>query len=205
MASEQKKERLRVSVSHSVEVKPLGTVHLPIYLSWENLRFQVPDPQNKGEIKTILHGLNGHVKPGELVAIIGPSGSGKSSLLNCIAGRNVEGVKGDINFNGVPRPKNYARFTGYVVQDVLYFNSLTVKEVLTFAADLKLPTSVPKRVKRQRIDDIINELDLTHCQDTQIGEIGKGISGGERRRLAIGLEIINEPSLLLLDEPTSGM
>ena len=88
---------------------------LPIYVSWENLTFKVPDKQNKeekGAIKTILHGLNGHVKPGELVAIIGPSGSGKSSLLNCIAGRNVEGVTGSVNFNGIPRPSNFARFTG---------------------------------------------------------------------------------------------
>ena len=94
---------------------------------------------------------------------------------------------------------------GYVVQDVLYFNSLTVREVLTFVADLKLPVSVGKAEKQRRIERIINDLDLNSCQDTQIGEIGQGISGGERRRLAIGLEIINEPSLLLLDEPTSGL
>ena len=190
---------------HSVNELETGIVRLPIYVSWENLTFKVPDPHNKGQIKTILHGLNGHVKPGELVAIIGPSGSGKSSLLNCIAGRNVEGVTGAINFNNVPRPSNYARFTGYVVQDVLYFNSLTVREVLKFTADLKLPTTISKEIKKQRIDDIINDLDLQHCENTQIGEIGKGISGGERRRLAIGLEMINEPSFLLLDEPTSGL
>lgn len=200
------------NVSKPLTVKSVSTpmngdmLKLPIYLSWENLTFEVPDKQNKenkGAMKTILHGLNGHVKPGELVAIIGPSGSGKSSLLNCIAGRNIDGVAGKVNFNGIPRPENFSRFTGYVVQSQLYFNSLTVREVLTFAADLKLPTSVSKQDKKIRIENIINELDLNSCKDTQIGEIGQGISGGERRRLAIGLEILNEPSLLLLDEPTS--
>lgn len=89
---------------------------LNIYVSWENLRFEVPDPQDKkAPKKVILHGLTGHVKPGELVAVIGPSGSGKSSFLNCIGGRTVEGVTGKIRFNGVKRPSNFARFSGKVV------------------------------------------------------------------------------------------
>ena len=201
---EEQKGHLLSPVENEVFVtEATGTKQLPIYVSWENLRFEVPGSE-KGKSKTILKNLNGHIKPGELIGIIGPSGSGKSSLLNCIAGRNIDGVTGKILFNGIPRPRNFARFTGYVVQDLLFFESLTVKEVLKFCGDLKLPSSMPKNEKKQRVNSIITDLDLSNCQDTQIGQVGKGISGGERRRLAIGLEIINDPCLLLLDEPTSG-
>ena len=88
--------------------------------------------------------------------------------------------------------------------DDLYFQSLTVYETLRFSANLKLPKSMGKQEKLKRVNDIIDELDLNKCKDTIIGIVGAGISGGERRRLAIGLEILNQPSLLL-DEPTSGL
>jgi len=178
---------------------------LDIYVSWKNLSFSVPDPKDKNKNKIILENLNGCVKPGELIAVIGPSGSGKSSFLNCIAGRNIQGVTGQIAFNDVARPTNFARFTGYVIQDDLYFQSLTVRETLQFAASLKLPRSLSKQERHDRVTEIVEELDLQKCADTVIGAIGAGISGGERRRLAIGLEILNNPSLLLLDEPTSGL
>ena len=108
---------------------------LNIYISWKNLSFSVPHPKNSKLTKYILHDLSGHVSPGELVAVIGPSGSGKSSFLNCIAGRNIDGVTGDILFNNVQRPTNFARFTGYVIQDDMYFESLTVRETLKFSAN----------------------------------------------------------------------
>ncbi len=89
--------------------------------------------------------------------------------------------------------------------DDLYFESLTVYETLTFAAHLKLSNNIfTKQQRIQRVNDIIDELDLHKCKDTIIGIVGKGISGGERRRLAIGLALLNKPSLLMLDEPTSG-
>eukprot|EP01084_Bolivina_argentea_P270776 460506_1 len=178
---------------------------LKIYVSWTNLSFKVADPKNKKKTKIILNDLNGCAQPGQLIAIIGPSGSGKSSFLNCISGRVIDGVDGEVLFNNVPRPQNFARFTGYVIQDDLYFQSLTVRETLKFSANLKLPTTLSKKQRMQRVVDIIDELDLNKCADTIIGNIGAGISGGERRRLAIGLEILNRPSLLLLDEPTSGL
>jgi ABC-type multidrug transport system ATPase subunit len=92
-----------------------------------------------------------------------------------------------------------------VTQDDAFFAPLTVSEALGFTAKLKLPETVSAQQRAKLCDEVIEALDLHKCCNTRIGEVGAGISGGERRRLAIAMQIINEPSLLLLDEPTSGL
>ena len=84
---------------------------------------------------------------------------------------------------------------------------LTVSEALLFAARLRLPEYVPDAEKRQRVDDVIEQLSLTHVRDSRIGgraSHARGISGGEMRRVSIGLELVSSPDVLILDEPTSG-
>jgi ABC-type multidrug transport system ATPase subunit len=92
---------------------------------------------------------------------------------------------------------------GFVTQDDVLFPQLTVEETLVFAAFLRLPARMSKQQKRDRVDAIISELNLERCRHTKIGgAFVRGVSGGERKRTSIGYEILVDPSLLLLDEPT---
>lgn len=179
-----------------------------IFLSWEDVRYVVTEEKKQ---KTILHGVSGSVAPGEMMAIMGPSGCGKSSLLNILAQRRGEddGATGKLNINGEQYPESFRRLSGYVTQDFQFFEFLTVRETLTIAARLTLPSSVPSKEKLARVDKLLAELDLTNAAETMIGsptrpDLG-GISGGERRRLCIAMELMNDPPLLFLDEPTSGL
>lgn len=96
--------------------------------------------------------------------------------------------------------------SAYVLQDDLFFPMLTVEETLTFAAELRLPRTLPKFENTKIIEDLIDQLDLWKAAKTRIGDEGhRGVSGGERRRVSIGIGIIHDPILLFLDEPTSGL
>lgn len=154
----------------------------------------------------------GIAKSGELLAILGSSGAGKTTLLNSLAFRSPPGVKissGAIRaLNGVPVDAKAMRSRcAYVQQDDLFIGSLTAKEHLIFQAILRMGKSVPYRQKLQRVNEVITELSLGKCADVIIGIPGivKGLSGGERKRLAFASEALTDPSLLLCDEPTSGL
>ncbi|OLY83949.1 ABC transporter G family member 22 [Smittium mucronatum] len=159
--------------------------------------------------KTILSGVNATLKGGELVAIIGSSGAGKTTLLNIISGRIVGGtVAGQILYNGEPRNKRtFRRDVAYVEQDDLMYPTLTAKETIGYAAKFRLPNDeFSPQQKEQRVEDTIRSLRLTKSENTFIGDDRlKGLSGGERKRVSIGMEIVTEPKVLILDEPTSGL
>ena len=161
--------------------------------------------------KQILHNLSGSVAPGEMLAIMGPSGCGKSSLLNILSTRRGEddGATGELKINGASYPDSFRRLSGYVTQDFQFFEYLTVRETLTIAAKLTLPSSQGTAEKLARVEKLLSELDLTRASETMIGSPtnpeNPGISGGERRRLCIAMELMNNPPLLFLDEPTSGL
>ena len=90
------------------------------------------------------------------------------------------------------------------MQDDIIFRYFSVREALTFAARLKL--KIPVEEQDKRVDKLIKELGLDHCADSQVGSVlKKVISGGERKRTAIGVELITDPNVILLDEPTSGL
>ncbi|KAJ1723199.1 hypothetical protein LPJ53_002461 [Coemansia erecta] len=175
-------------------------------LSWSNLNYDV---KTKAGIRRVLHDISGEVYPGELVAIMGSSGAGKTTLLNVLSGR-VQGGRlyGDIKFNGDKRnPHNFKRMVAYVEQDDLLFAPLTVNETLTTSAKLRLPdTKYSSDEKRERVDTVMRQLRLTHVRDSPIGGYGaRGVSGGERKRVSIGVELVTDPSILVLDEPSSGL
>ncbi|XP_065544855.1 broad substrate specificity ATP-binding cassette transporter ABCG2 isoform X3 [Lathamus discolor] len=156
--------------------------------------------------KEVLRDVNGIMRPG-LNAILGPTGSGKTSLLDILAARkNPEGLSGDILINGAPQPANFKCTSGYVVQDDVVMGTLTVRENLKFSAALRLPKSVKECEKNERVNQIINELGLSKVADSKVGtQFTRGVSGGERKRTSIGMELIIDPDILFLDEPTTGL
>jgi ATP-binding cassette subfamily G (WHITE) protein 2 len=95
---------------------------------------------------------------------------------------------------------------GYVVQDDILSGTLTVRENLTFSANVRLSASVSMEERQERVHRIITELGLEACADTRIGtEFLRGVSGGERKRTCIGMELVLSPKILFLDEPTTGI
>lgn len=177
-------------------------------ISCHNLQYAVKTGGRctKGDELEILKGITGVYEPG-MNAILGPTGSGKTSLLDILAGRKDKaGIKGEVLINGNDLPSNFKCCSGYVVQDDVVMGTLTVRENLAFSAALRLPSSISRKEKRNRVDDIIDELGLNDCKDTQVGTVfTRGVSGGERKRTNVGMELIIKPTVLFLDEPTTGL
>lgn len=155
----------------------------------------------------LLHKITGYAPKGCITAVMGPSGAGKSTLLDGLAGRIASGsLKGRVSWDGMEmNPSLIKRASAYIMQDDRLFPMLTVYETLLFAADFRLGP-VSNAEKKQRVEKLIEQLGLSSCRNTYIGDEGtRGVSGGERRRVSIGVDIIHGPSLLFLDEPTSGL
>lgn len=162
--------------------------------------------------RPILNKAFGSAKPGECMAILGSSGAGKSTLLDILACKNKSGfISGDIYVNGkkLVTKKEFDIFKnsiGFVNQDDIMIPTLTVYETVLNSALLRLPNSMPFEVKQAKVLQILSELKISHIKDMLIGSgIERGISGGEKRRVAIACELVTSPSILFLDEPTSGL
>ncbi|XAR73422.1 Taurine-transporting ATPase [Bertholletia excelsa] len=176
-----------------------------IYLTWKDLWVTVPD--KKGGRRGILQGVTGYVEPGEVLAIMGPSGCGKSTLLDALAGRLGSNTRqtGDILVNGRKQALSFGT-SAYVTQDDTLMTTLTVKEAVYYSAQLQLPDSMSRSEKKERAEATIREMGLQDAMNTRIGGwTSKGLSGGQKRRVSICIEILTRPKLLFLDEPTSGL
>ncbi|XP_058096886.1 ABC transporter G family member 1-like [Magnolia sinica] len=194
------------------EVKPvkwdtiqLGSEDNGIFLTWEDL--WVTASNGKAGSIGILQGLTGYAQPGEVLAIMGPSGCGKSTLLDALAGRLGSNTRqsGEILING--RKQTLAFGTSvYVTQDDTLMATLMVREAVYYSAQLQLPDSMPRWEKRERAETTIREMGLQDAMNTRIGGWAtKGLSGGQKRRVSICIEMLTRPKLLYLDEPTSGL
>ncbi|CAD5172620.1 unnamed protein product [Musa acuminata subsp. malaccensis] len=141
------------------------------------------------------------------MAIMGPSGSGKSTLLDSLAGRLGRNVvlTGRVLLNGKKRRLDYG-VVAYVRQENVFLGTLTVRETITYSAHLRLPATMSMKEVASVVEGMIEEMGLHDCADRAIGNWHlRGISGGEKKRLSIALEILMRPRLLFLDEPTSGL
>ncbi|CAG9466909.1 unnamed protein product [Pedinophyceae sp. YPF-701] len=174
-------------------------------ICWSDL--WVSTVNGKGERKDILKGVSGYVEPQHMLAIMGPSGCGKTTLLDTLAGRltgNVD-VTGTMLVNGEPVSLAYGK-AAYVTQDDVLMGTLTVRETMLYAARVRLPSSISSADKEKIVDEVLAELGLTEAGATWVGNwFLRGISGGQRRRVSIGVELITSPRILFLDEPTSGL
>ncbi|MBN2790265.1 MAG: ATP-binding cassette domain-containing protein [Candidatus Delongbacteria bacterium] len=144
---------------------------------------------------------------GDLIAVMGPSGCGKSTLLNIING-NYKPSQGDVSLDNIDLHENYAflkNFMGFVPQDDLLFDNLTVYENLFYNAKLRNPGK-KKEILVSHVDKVLKDINLFEKKNTKVGNaLDKTLSGGERKRLNIGLELLADSEVLLLDEPTSGL
>ena len=181
-----------------------------ISVGFSDLSYAVPiqptsNVKDAAKSLTILHSISGTFLPGKMSALMGPSGSGKTSLLDCLAGRKNAGeITGNIMFNGKkPKISDYRRLVGYVEQFDTLVGELTVEQMLAYTAALKLPSSTTSEERRERVNEVITRLDLEVCRHTVIGSaLVRGISGGQAKRVNIGLAMITRPKILFLDEPT---
>lgn len=158
--------------------------------------------------KTLLDDISFSIYPGEVVALMGPSGAGKTALLECLTGKR-QPTKGKVYLNGESLHKNLDEFQhsiGYVPQEDVMHRDLTVYETLYYAAKMRLPRDLPEQTIVETVEHVLMRMGLANIRDSIIGdEQVRGISGGQRKRVNIALELITEPSLLFLDEPTSGL
>ncbi|KAK3006711.1 hypothetical protein RJ639_017808 [Escallonia herrerae] len=191
----------------------------PFVLSFNNLTYSVkvrrklplPTCLNTNKIantKVLLNDISGEAREGEIMAVLGASGSGKSTLIDALADRiSKESLKGSVTLNGeVLESKLLKVISAYVMQDDLLFPMLTVEETLMFSAEFRLPRKLSRSKKKARVQALIDQLGLRNAAKTVIGDEGhRGVSGGERRRVSIGIDIIHDPIVLFLDEPTSGL
>jgi len=180
---------------------------------WRDITFGVGEHQ-------ILNGVTGMALPGKITAVMGPSGSGKTTLLNVLSGRqrtsgysrsgnnkSEVSFSGEVFCRGTPVETTYFRGkTAYVFQDNRLLDSDTARESLEFSAFLRLPSSVDQTRRQELVEKLIADLNLDNCQDVVVGgPLRKGLSGGEQKRVAVGLELIAQPRMLFLDEPLSGL
>ncbi|KAI0557173.1 ABC transporter ATP-binding protein [Gracilaria domingensis] len=180
-------------------------------LSWESITVDVPlskkagkkDPENPST-KRILNNISGYVKPGQLLFCMGPSGSGKSSLLDSLADRIKLPVQGTQILDGrIKTPHALKAAAKYVQQEDDLLGVLTVRETLQTAAEFYISD---KSSRPAAVDDVIDILGLRPHEHTKIGNsLVRGLSGGQIRRVSIGCELVASPQLIFLDEPTSGL
>jgi ABC-type multidrug transport system ATPase subunit len=195
-------------------------MHESIRLDWKDINYNmmVKNPKSTPintiyDDKQILRSQSGFARSGEMLAIMGPTGCGKTSLLNILAARAPLGSKkfaklsGEVYVNGRSRKdETFRSLSAYVLQDDKLYPHLTVFETLLVAAHFYLPNSFTLAEKEELVESVIGELGLRKARNTIIGdEKVRGVSGGERRRANIAVQLITNPSVLFLDEPTSGL
>ncbi|KAI1311781.1 putative ABC multidrug transporter [Xylaria venustula] len=159
-----------------------------------------------GSEKQLLRNVSGFVTPGKLVALMGSSGAGKTTLMDVLAQRKDQGtVKGSILINGRPQGISFQRDTGYCEQNDVHEATATVREALLFSARLRQPHDIPDAEKVEYVEYIMDLLELFPLQHAIIGSPSSGLSIEQRKRLTIATELVAKPTLLFLDEPTSGL
>lgn len=167
-------------------------------VTFDNITYTVST--GKREKKNVLNGVSGRFQSGELTAIMGPSGAGKSSLLNILTGYTTHGVKGTLAFGSSGRTSR--KLCSYILQEDYLQPLFTVHEIMLMACDLKVSSETHNRSEKLRlVDKILDTLQLSFCKQTRCGSL----SGGQRKRLSIALELIDNPPILFLDEPTTGL
>ncbi|KAL8687702.1 MAG: hypothetical protein Q9218_006202 [Villophora microphyllina] len=181
--------------------KCIGTEKFGLSFEFTDLKFQP-----KKATKPILSEVTGKIDRGSLWGVMGASGAGKSTFVNVLMGKTAH-TGGTTKINGVPGDiKRYKKIIGYVPQDDIVLPELTVRENILHSARIRLPSSWTDAQIQRHVDILISCLQLAHVKDSLVGSAAKPvISGGQRKRVSIGIELAAAPMALFLDEPTSGL
>jgi ABC-type multidrug transport system ATPase subunit len=188
-------QRFIRSVSRSVTTQSIG-----LSFDFENLAYET----KRG--KKILQEVTGTMPRGSMWGVMGGSGAGKSTFLNVLMGK-ASHTGGAVKINGWPKDMNkYKKLIGYVPQDDIVFPELTVRENILHSARCRLPASWRDKEIQDHVDSLLACLQLTHVKHMRVGDPVKPvISGGQRKRVNIGIELAAAPMAIFLDEPTSGL
>ncbi|OTB03679.1 hypothetical protein M426DRAFT_60073 [Hypoxylon sp. CI-4A] len=160
----------------------------------------------KGAARPILQNVTGSIDRGSLTAVMGGSGAGKSTFVNVLMGKTTN-TGGSVMINNIPgKIKRYKKLIGYVPQDDIVLPELTVYENILHSARIRLPRAWKDVDIKAHVNSVIDCLELSHVRDSLVGSVGKPvISGGQRKRVSIGMELAAAPMAIFLDEPTSGL
>lgn len=169
--------------------------------TWKDINLALPNGRK------LLQHVDGWVKPGELTALMGASGAGKTTLMSALSDRGVAGiVTGERMIDGKPLDQGFQKGTGLVLQADIHLATSTVREAFEFSARLRQPAETSDEEKMKTVEHVLDVLELRPLQDALIGVPGAGLGVERRKRVTIGVELVAKPDLLLfLDEPTSGL
>ena len=197
-------------VSHASGGRAASVVEVsPVDLEWRGLGCSY---RTSGGAKVVLADVWGAARPGEMQALLGPSGAGKSTLMDILAQRKSTGeLTGALLANGAPPGADFVRMCAYVPQYDNFVPVMTAGEVMAFYAGIILPRDWAKAQRAARAEAVLEDMGLAHAANTLVGGespgglLVRGLSGGERKRLSIAAGILAAPSVVFLDEPTTGL
>ncbi|ETI39692.1 hypothetical protein F443_14726 [Phytophthora nicotianae P1569] len=187
----------------------LSTVE-PCSLAWNNLSLNRKNWRNNqpsdGYNEALLNNVSGSVNAGEFLVITGPSKDESLALLSCLAGFE-DAMAGDVTVNGREWNSQMNRYISYIPREDLFYETLTVYEHLVFQAQLRMRRTHTNEMCLARVDQVIDDLELSECRDKLIGGgiSLSGITRGERKLLALATALLTNPSILLVEEPTDGL
>ncbi|XP_074564313.1 ABC transporter G family member 45-like [Curcuma longa] len=186
----------------------------PLTIAFKNISYYVDKPKQlkkvgvKQERLQLLRQVSGVIRPGVLTALMGVTGAGKTTLLDVLAGRKTVGhVEGSIKISGYPKKQEtFTRISGYCEQSDTQSPCLTVLESLWYSAQLRLPSEIDKYSRSIFVDEVMELVELKKLKNAMVGLPGlNGLAAEERKRLTIAVELVSSPSIIFMDEPTTGL
>ncbi|KAK1306035.1 ABC transporter G family member 34 [Acorus calamus] len=212
-----------IKQAHKIDIKPTGAISpqsgmvlpfQPLTIEFNNISYFVDMPT---EMKRhgfyekrlqLLKDVTGAFRPGVLTALMGVTGAGKTTLLDVLAGRKTGGyIEGNINICGHPkRQETFARISGYCEQSDVHSPCVTVEESLQYSAWLRLPSHINSQTRNMFVEEVMDLVELKLLKNAMVGLPGvSGLSAEQRKRLTIAVELVASPSIIFMDEPTTGL